>query len=78
VALISSCEGCPHRNIPEVIKQKFNKYVQNSFDATSCEDPMIIGCIMRHRELEWDSFIEWMKDGKFITETDLVDIGYIT
>lgn len=74
----TTCDGCPHKNIPDIIKQKFNLYVQNSFDPDSCNDPNIYGCIMRERSLEWDSFIEWMKDGKLIEESELIESGIST
>ena len=64
------CKTCPHRKIPQSLKEKFNEHIKLMFIECPTSDECIAGCLIKNITVEWKSFVKWTEDNKLLTEDE--------
>ena len=63
------CKICRHRDIPKILKEKYNEYVNLMFIECPMEDERIVGCLNSNFAIKWQEFYEWVYD-KGLTKSE--------
>jgi hypothetical protein len=65
------CEDCPHCNVPDLIKEKFNEEIEDMFFNCPLNDNKVIYCFTKEYEIKWDLFINYLLKENKITPKQL-------
>lgn len=71
------CNNCPHRKIPKSIKDKYNNLVSLTFIESPTNDPNVVYCFIKYREIPWNNFINELKKRKMLTKDEIKQLEMI-
>ncbi len=68
------CLHCKHKQVSEKAKEKFNELVFNLFIDCPQTDKRIFGCTTKFLDVDWDSFLIFVKQNESIPEEEREEI----
>lgn len=54
------CKDCQHRNVPKLIKEKFNTEIKNTFLECPTSDKKILYCFTKNYDIDWVNFVKFL------------------
>jgi hypothetical protein len=74
------CKTCPHLNIPDSIKIKFNEFTKPTFLECPIEDNVVVGCLISMMGIDWLEFFSFLMKNKQMDMKEyeeLKKLGYV-
>ncbi len=70
------CIDCAHRQIPKILKNKFDfmYYPLFSENHPMKADDQIVGCTRKYININWQGFLDYCIDNDFITDEEMEEL----
>jgi hypothetical protein len=79
--LNSFCKNCQFKEVPKILKDKYNKFSQKIFiDECPLSDKKVVGCTTSiFQQVDWDAFIMFLIEHNLLSQQEIEELnGSIT
>lgn len=70
----SFCENCPHRQVPDLLREKFNALNFKLFCNQPIDDPNIAGCTVKYINIDWVQFANFLANKKLLSKGQIDEL----